>query len=67
MTLQKDAREFIELPNSAGVRYVVVGGYAVASHGRPCGTGRLVGADVALSLAGVSRLACVAGSARTAI
>jgi hypothetical protein len=37
--LHKEWREFIELLNSAGVRYLVVGGYAVAFHGYPRGTG----------------------------
>jgi len=37
--LQKDLREFIELLNSEGVRYVIVGGYAVAFHGHPRVTG----------------------------
>jgi predicted nucleotidyltransferase len=39
MKLHKDLREFIELLNSAGVRYVIVGGYAVAFHGHPRYTG----------------------------
>ncbi len=39
MKLQKDLREFIELLNAANVRYVVVGGYAVAFHGHPRATG----------------------------
>lgn len=39
MKLQKDLREFIGLLNSEGVKYVVVGGYAVAFHGRPRFTG----------------------------
>lgn len=33
MKLQKDLREFIELLNSHGVEYLVVGGHAVAFHG----------------------------------
>jgi hypothetical protein len=39
MKLPKDLREFIELLNSKGVRYVIVGGYAVAYHGHPRFTG----------------------------
>lgn len=35
MKLQKDLREFIELLNSTGVEYLIVGGYAVAFHGHP--------------------------------
>jgi len=33
--LSKDFREFIELLNSNEVRYLIVGGYAVAVHGHP--------------------------------
>ena len=33
--ISKDFREFIELLNAAKVRYLVVGGYAVAAHGYP--------------------------------
>lgn len=39
MRLQKDLREFVELLNSKGVKYVIVGGYAVAYHGHPRFTG----------------------------
>ncbi len=39
MKLQRDLREFIESLNSQGVRYVIVGGYAVAFHGQPRYTG----------------------------
>jgi hypothetical protein len=35
MMLSKDFREFIELLNENKVRYLVVGGYAVAIHGHP--------------------------------
>jgi hypothetical protein len=35
MMLSKDFREFIELLNDHKVRYLVVGGYAVAFHGHP--------------------------------
>lgn len=37
--LPKDFREFIELLNSHEVRYLIVGGYAVAYHGYPRMTG----------------------------
>jgi hypothetical protein len=37
--LQKDEREFIELLNSHGVEYLIVGGHAVAFHGYPRFTG----------------------------
>jgi len=33
--LSKDFKEFIELLNENDVRYLVVGGYAVALHGHP--------------------------------
>lgn len=39
MRLQKDLREFIELLNSRGVKYIIVGGHAVAYHGHPRYTG----------------------------
>ena len=39
MKLQKDLREFIELLNSHGVEYLIVGGHAVAFHGYPRFTG----------------------------
>jgi predicted nucleotidyltransferase len=39
MKLHKDLREFVALLNSAGVRYVIVGGHAVAFHGHPRYTG----------------------------
>ncbi len=39
MELEKDLREFIELLNEFEVRYVLVGGYAVAYHGYPRYTG----------------------------
>ena len=39
MKLQEGLREFIELLNSTGVKYVIVGGYAVAYHGHPRFTG----------------------------
>lgn len=35
MALHKDLREFIELLNSAGVEYLIVGAFAVAWHGYP--------------------------------
>ena len=33
--LNRDFREFIQSLNASGVRYLVVGGYAVAFHGHP--------------------------------
>ncbi len=39
--LEKDLREFIELLNSHGVEYVVLGGFALAFHGHPRFTGDL--------------------------
>lgn len=39
VTLPPDWREFIELLNSTGVEYVVVGGHAVGYHGYPRYTG----------------------------
>lgn len=39
MKLNKDLREFIELLNSKGVKFMVVGGHAVAYHGYPRFTG----------------------------
>ena len=39
MRLQRDLREFVELLNCSEVRYVIVGGYAVAYHGHPRFTG----------------------------
>jgi len=35
MALNRDLKEFIESLNANGVRYLVVGGYAVAFHGHP--------------------------------
>ena len=35
MQLSKDLREFIELLNTNGVEYLVIGGFAVAWHGHP--------------------------------
>jgi predicted nucleotidyltransferase len=46
--LSKDFKEFAELLNSNGVEYLVVGGFALAAHGRPRYTGDLdfwVGTD----------------------
>jgi hypothetical protein len=37
----KDFREFVELLNSSGVRFLIVGGHAVALHGYPRFTGDL--------------------------
>ena len=58
MQLNKDLREFIELLNSSGVEYLVVGAFAVAWHGHPRFTADidfLVGTTEAntLSMAGV--------------
>ncbi|MFN3651976.1 MAG: DUF6036 family nucleotidyltransferase [Armatimonadota bacterium] len=39
ISLPKDLREFIGLLNSNEVRYLIVGGYAVAYHGYPRSTG----------------------------
>lgn len=39
MKLHKDLHEFVALLNSAGVRYVIVDGHAVAFHGHPRYTG----------------------------
>lgn len=39
MKLPKDFREFIALLNSESVKYLIVGGYAVAYHGYPRFTG----------------------------
>ena len=41
MGLSKDWREFIELLNSRGVDYVIVGAHSLALHGRPRYTGYL--------------------------
>ena len=41
MPLNKDWREFLELLNSNGVEYLVVGAFAVAFHGYPRYTGDL--------------------------
>ncbi len=41
MTLSKDWREFLELLNSRGVDYVIVGAQSLAFHGRPRHTGDL--------------------------
>ena len=41
MTLDKDFEEFVELLNKHKVNYLVVGGYALAFHGRPRHTGDL--------------------------
>jgi hypothetical protein len=39
--LNKDFKEFVELLNSTGVEYLLVGGYALAAHGHPRYTGDL--------------------------
>jgi hypothetical protein len=47
--LSKDFKEFVELLNSNAVEYLIVGGYALAVHGRPRYTGDLdiwLGTDI---------------------
>lgn len=39
MQLDKDFKEFVSLLNARNVRYLIVGGYAVAAHGLPRYTG----------------------------
>ena len=39
--LSKDFKEFVALLNAHGVEYLLVGGYAMALHGRPRNTGDL--------------------------
>ena len=39
LELSQDFKEFVELLNAYEVEYLVVGGYAVAFHGRPRFTG----------------------------
>jgi len=39
--LNRDFKEFVELLGSNGVEFLVVGGYALAAHGRPRYTGDL--------------------------
>jgi len=39
--LSRDFKEFVALLNAHGVEYLVVGGYAMALHGRPRNTGDL--------------------------
>jgi hypothetical protein len=41
MALSKDWKEFLELLNSRGVDYVIIGAYSLALHGRPRYTGDL--------------------------
>ena len=41
MALSKDWREFLELLNSRGVDYVIVGAHSLAFHARPRYTGDL--------------------------
>jgi hypothetical protein len=41
MGLSKDWREFLELLNSRGVDYIIVGDHNLALHGRPRYTGAL--------------------------
>jgi hypothetical protein len=39
--LSRDFKEFVALLNAHGVEYLIVGGYAMALHGRPRNTGDL--------------------------
>ena len=39
MQLDRDFKEFVALLNAHNVRYLIVGGYAVAAHGLPRYTG----------------------------
>ncbi|MDP2826714.1 MAG: hypothetical protein Q8O52_29005 [Sulfuritalea sp.] len=39
--LSRDFKEFVALPSSTTIEYLVVGGYAMALHGRPRHTGDL--------------------------
>ena len=41
MTLDKDFEDFVELLNKHNVDYMIVGGYALAFHGKPRHTGDL--------------------------
>ncbi|MEY2973779.1 MAG: hypothetical protein RIR49_199 [Actinomycetota bacterium] len=41
MELDRDFSEFVELPARHDVRYMIVGGYALAAHGLPRATGDL--------------------------
>lgn len=41
MALNNDWREFLELLNSRGVDYVIVGAQSLAFHGRPRFTGHI--------------------------
>jgi len=41
MSLNADLREFIELLNSRGIEYVIVGAHSLAFHARPRYTGDL--------------------------
>jgi|SRR6266581_6643056 len=41
MRLSSDLREFLELLNSRGIEYVIVGAHSLAFHGRPRYTGDL--------------------------
>jgi hypothetical protein len=41
MTLAKDFEDFVKLLNQYKIEYMVVGGYALAFHGKPRHTGHL--------------------------
>ena len=48
MKLQKDLREFTELLNSTKIKYLLVGGHAVAFHGFPRFTAAVDGLKILL-------------------
>lgn len=60
MKLHSDLRAFVELLNSRGVEYVVVGGHAVAFHGHPRFTGDIDFLIAATSDNASRVLACLA-------
>lgn len=41
MTLEKDFEDFVRLLNEYHIDYMIVGGYALAFHGKPRHTGDL--------------------------
>src|SRR5437867_1252141 len=60
MALHADLKEFVELLNSHGVEYIIVGAYTLAFHGRPRYTGDIdifvrVSDENAAKLVGVIR------------
>lgn len=60
MKLHSDLREFVELLNSRGVEYVIVGGHAVAFHGHPRFTGDIDFLIAATPANAARVLACLA-------